>query len=683
MFDKFPFFLHGGDYNPDQWRHVPGTVDEDFRLFRLAGVNSVSVAIFAWAALEPEEGRYTFGWLDDIMDRCARDGMAVVLATPSGAKPNWMAQKYPEIRRQNPHAWCVEPTQELQAGRHNHCLTSPVYRAKVAEMDRRLANRYGKHPALALWHISNEFGGECHCPLCMQAFRDWLRAKYKTLDEMNHAWWTGFWSHAFSDWSQIVTIDTTIEGMAVDWRRFTSDNVASFLENEAKALRAAAPDVPVTTNFMGFCETLDYNRLARHLDVISWDCYPPYHDRPDALEKTPARYALCHDLARSFLDRPFLMMESSPGAVNWMRTNRLLRPGVHRLKSLQAVAHGSDSVQYFQIRKGRGGCEKFHGAVIDHKGDETTRMFGEVAQVGRDLKALEPLLGGATPAEVAMVHDWENRWALSVAQGPSALAKDVVLTGLLSNYLPYWKRGVPVDIVPPDRDLSKYRIVVAPLCYLVQDGFAERAAAFVEAGGTFVATFLSGLVDKNALVFRGGFPGPFRDLFGIWAEETDYLYPDERNSVSFVAGNALGLSGAAELSDICEVVHLRGAEAVGVYGSDFYAGSPAVTRNVRGAGEALYLAAHGGRAYYDAIHAAIIRRAGVACALDAVPPEGVATTVRLTRAGERCVFLQNYAGAARTVDLGPAARTDLLSGKAVAGSVELPGYGVMALVPER
>ena len=261
MLDKFPFLLHGGDYNPDQWRHIPGTLDEDFRLLPLAGINSVSVGIFSWAALEPEEGRYDFGWLDEVMDRCAAHGMAVVLATPSGAKPNWMAQKYPEIRRQNPTGSCLAPTQELQYGRHNHCPTSPVYRAKVAEMDRRLAERYGKHPALALWHISNEFNGSCQCPLCMQAFRDWLRAKYKTLDALNEAWWTGFWSHAFSDWSQIVAIDKTVEGLDLDWNRFVSDNTASFLADEAAALKSAAPEVPVTTNFMGFFEGLDYNRL--------------------------------------------------------------------------------------------------------------------------------------------------------------------------------------------------------------------------------------------------------------------------------------------------------------------------------------------------------------------------------------------------------------------------------------
>lgn len=678
MLDKFPFFLHGGDYNPDQWRHIPGIVDEDFRLFKIAGINSVSVGIFSWAALEPREGEYNFGWLDDVMDRCAKDGMAVVLATPSGAKPNWMAEKYPEIRRQSAYGWCVAPTQDLQAGRHNHCLTSPVYRAKVAEMDRKLAERYGKHPALALWHISNEFSGECRCPHCMQAFRDWLKAKYKTLDAMNHAWWTGFWSHEFSDWSQIVTVDTTVEGLELDWHRFVSDCTASFLKNEADALKSAAPDIPVTTNFMGFFERLDYNRLAKYIDIASWDNYPAYHDRPGVTDQVAPTISLAHDLCRSFKKQPFLMMESSPGPVNWMPTNRLLRPGVHRLKSLQAIAHGSDSVQYFQIRKGRGGCEKFHGAVIDHVGDESPRMFKEVTGVGNDLKVLQEIRGASTPAEVAILLDWENRWALRNSQGPSDVAKDVVNTGLLSNYKPYWKRGIPVDVISPEDTLDNYKIVIAPITYLVQDGFAERVEKFTAAGGTFVTTFLSGIVDKNTLVFPKGFPGPFRKLCGIWAEETDYLYPDERNSVTFADGNSLGLSGTVELKNICEVVHPEGAEVLGTYAKDFYAGMPAVTVNAFGKGRAIYIAAHGGDDFYSALHGALAKQLALRRAVDAELPEGVTATIR-EKDGKSYSFVENFASEPREIELKGAPRTDLLSGATVSGKVVLPPYGVLVL----
>ncbi len=679
---KFPFFLHGGDYNPDQWRHVPGTVDQDFRLFPLAGVNSLSVGIFSWAAIEPEEGRYDFGWLDDIMDRAAERGMAIVLATPSGAKPNWMAQKYPEIRRQNPDGWCVEPTQELQAGRHNHCLTSPVYRAKVRQINEALAGRYGRHPALAFWHLSNEYNGQCQCPLCMQAFRDWLKAKYKTLEAMNQAWWTGFWSHTFTDWNQIVTIDTTVDGLAVDWKRFLSDQTADFIRNEAEPIRRLSPGVPITTNLMGFYEGLDYVRIAREIDVVSWDNYPQYHERPGETENLASWTGLCHDYMRSLKPgKPFLMMESSPGPVNWWHHNRLLRPGQHRMKSLQAVAHGSDSVQYFQIRKGRGGAEKFHGAVIDHLGTENTRMFREVAQVGRDLEALRPVVGSTVQAKVALIFDRESDWQLKAANGPLDALKNGYAQTVAAHYRPFWKRGIAVDVVDADAPLDGYGLVVAPSLFMLRDGFAERVGSFVSNGGTFVATWLTGIVGPTGLCFGGGFPGPLRKLLGIWAEEIDYLYDDERNSVEFAEGNALGLgAGSFGTSLVCDLIHAEGAKVVATYGRDFYAGMPALTVNRFGKGEAWYLATRGDAALLDALHGALARKLALPRAIETDMPEGVAANLRIGEGGERFIFVTNFAGEPRSVELGEGSFSNLLDGgAAVSGKLELPPFGVAVL----
>ncbi|MCL1888114.1 MAG: beta-galactosidase, partial [Kiritimatiellaeota bacterium] len=284
---RFPFLLHGGDYNPDQWLHILGEIDGDFKVFPLAGINSVSIAIFAWTALEPEEGRYEFGWLDDIMDRCAARGMAVVLATPSAAKPGWMAEKYPEIRRMTPPLpmWgcygSLPPAREMAGSRHNHCFTSPVYRQKCVEMNTRLAKRYANHPALALWHVSNEYGGACQCPLCFAAFQKWLRKKHGTLDALNHAWWTAFWSHTFTAWEDINTLDGSIEGLRLDWRRFCSDQTVDFFLAESAPLREHAPGVPVCINTTGFVEGIDYWRFAPPLDVASFDSYPCFHERPD------------------------------------------------------------------------------------------------------------------------------------------------------------------------------------------------------------------------------------------------------------------------------------------------------------------------------------------------------------------------------------------------------------------
>ncbi len=679
---KLPFFLHGGDYNPDQWRHVPGIVDEDFRLFPLAGVNSLSVGIFSWTALEPEEGRYEFGWLDDIMDRAAARGMAIVLATPSGAKPNWMAAKYPEVRRVTGDG-VHEPLRELQCRRHNHCLTSPVYRENVRRIDEALAARYGSHPALALWHVSNEFNGECHCELCLAAFRDWLRAKYGSLEALNHAWWTGFWSHAYTDWSQIEAIDYSVDGLVLDWKRFVSEQTSSFIRNEAEALRRHAPDIPVTTNLMGFFDGLDYARIAREIDIVSWDNYPQYHERPGETETLPAFIGLTHDYMRSLKPgRPFLMMESSPGPVNWYHHNRLLRPGQHRLKSLQAVALGSDSVQYFQIRKGRGGSEKFHGAVIDHVGHENTRMFREVAQVGRDLEALAPVFGSVVRPKVAIVFDRESDWALKASQGPLEALKGGYADAVAAHYLPFWKRGIAVDVVDGDAPLDGYSLVIAPMLFMLRDGFAGRVEKFVAAGRTFVASYLTGVVGPTGLCFTGGFPGPLRKLLGVWAEETDYLYDDERNAIECAPGNPLGLSGSFETSLVCEVVHAEGgAEVVATYGRDFYAGEPALTVRRSGRGEAWYLATRADAAFLDAFHGALARRLALPRALAADLPEGVSAHVREGAGGEKFVFVLNFASARREVCLDPGSTyRDLLSGgSTLEGSLALPPFGVAVL----
>lgn len=667
---NLPSLWHGGDYNPDQWLDRTDIIDEDFRLFELAQINTVSLAIFAWSRLEPREGHYTFDWLDRLIDRCAERRIAVVLATPSGAKPNWMAARYPEIRRVTP-----DGRREPQQRRHNHCFTSPVYREKVVAINSRLAERYGRHPALALWHLSNEYGGECHCPLCKAAFRDWLRRRYGTLDQLNAAWWTAFWSHTFTDWEEVDAIDPTVCGMALDWRRFTSDQTVDFMRVESAPLKAAFPHVPVTTNLMGFYEGLDYWRLAQALDIVSWDNYPGYHDRPDN-ERLAAHVGFAHDLNRSLKNRPFLMMESSPSVSNWMPINRLFRPGVHRLKSLQAVAHGSDSVQYFQLRKGRGCSEQFHGAVIDHVGHERTRVFAEVAQVGEDLRRLAPVRGCATPAEVALVFDWEARWALRNAQGPSDLAKRYE-EWTAAHHASFWRMGVNTDVLNGDGDPAPYRLLIAPSLYLLRAGFAARVEAFVQAGGVFVATWLTGIVDESTLSFLGGWPGPLRRVLGVWAEEIDYLYPDETNALVFSDANPLGLTGRHPARHVCDLIHAESAEEVATYADDFYAGRPALTVNRLGAGRAWYLAAWPEQDFLDALYRRLAADLNLRRALAADLPDGV--TAQWRTDGERdFVFVSNFVREARIVDVGAPAR-DLLTDRTVAGPVTLPPRGLLVL----
>ena len=536
---KLPVFLHGGDYNPDQW---PAEVwEEDMRLMKLAHCNAMSVDIFAWARLEPAEGQFDFDWLDRVMDMISENGGVAVLATPSGARPAWLARQYPEVLRVR-----ADRQRNLFGGRHNHCLTSPVYREKVRIVNSKLAERYADHPALAVWHLSNEYSGDCHCELCRAAFIEWLKAKYGTLEALNHAWWSAFWSHTYTAWDLIEPPspigEMSVHGLNLDWKRFVTDQTTDFMRHEIAALREFTPDVPVTTNMMGTFPGLNYWKMAPHLDIISWDSYPMWHKDDDVA--LAADVAFVHDINRCLKGgKPFMLMESVPSATNWVQSAKVKRPGMHALSSLQAVAHGSDTVQYFQWRKSRGSSEKFHGAVVDHVGHEHTRVFRDVADLGVKLEKLRDVVGTTVRPDVAIIYDWENLWAMNDAQGPRRGDKGY-LDVCKRHYRAFWERGIPVDVIDMEQDLSRYKLVIAPMLYMVRPGVDERIAAFTAAGGTFVATYWSGIVDENDLVFLGGWPGgKLREVLGIWDEEIDALYENDRNAAVLSVGNPLGLTG--------------------------------------------------------------------------------------------------------------------------------------------
>ncbi len=672
----FQKFLHGADYNYEQWLDSPDILADDFRLMRKAHCNVMSVGIFSWVMLEPEEGRYDFSWLDCLMDELAANDMMAILATPSAAPPAWLSRKYPETRRVN-----EQGRREPHRGRQNFCYTSPIYRQKVNQINKQLAERYQKHPALLLWHVSNEYGGvQCHCDLCYNAFRTWLKNRYGDLDTLNHAWWTTFWSHRYTDWDQIEPVDTSAHGLMLDWQRFTSDQALDFFKAETVPLREISPDIPITTNFMRPDVALDYWRFAEHLDVISWDSYPRWHQGDDVL--TAIETAFYHDLHRSYKQgQPFLLMESTPSVTNWQGVSRLKQPGVHKLTSLQAVAHGSNSVQYFQWRQSRGGGEKFHGAVMTHLNSADTRTFRDVTEVGAILQNLTEVLPAKTPASVAVMYDFENGWALNHAQLPRSLGKNYQAT-CHQHYGCFWQQGVAVDVINAHADLNTYQIVIAPMLYLMQAGLAERIEAFVQAGGIFVTTYLAGMVDDSDLTFLNGYPPALRRTLGLYSEEIDALTDEQQGVIEFCAGNELQLSGSYSFHQYAELIHPETATMIAAYGSEFYAGYPAVTVNNHGNGKAYFIAARTDDHLLADFYAALLRSENITGALSVELPRGVSAQVRETET-QRFVFLMNFTNQHQRVEPGEAQYVDALTGLHLQRTLDLVPYDMRILAAAR
>ncbi|MFS7251339.1 beta-galactosidase [Rahnella rivi] len=672
---KISGLLHGADYNPEQWLDTPDVLIRDVEMMKEARCNVMSVGIFSWSALEPEEGRYTFDWMDQVLDRLHENGIFVYLATPSGARPAWMSQKYPQVLRVG-----RDRVKALHGGRHNHCLSSPVYREKVQLMNGQLAKRYAHHPAVIGWHISNEYGGECHCDTCQEQFRDWLKARYVTLDALNQAWWSTFWSHTYTDWSQLESPspqgESGVHGLNLDWRRFNTDQVTRFCSDEICPLKAENPALPATTNFMEYFYDYDYWKLAGVLDFISWDSYPMWHTRQDDIGLA-AYTAMYHDLMRTLKQgKPFVLMESTPSFTNWQPTSKLKKPGMHILSSLQAVAHGADSVQYFQWRKSRGSSEKFHGAVVDHVGHIDTRVGREVAELGTILSALAPVAGSRVEAKVAIIFDWESRWAMDDAMGPRNAGLHYENT-VADHYRALWSQGIAVDVINADCDLQGYDLVIAPMLYMVREGVSERISHFVQTGGRFVATYWSGIVNETDLCFLDGFPGPLRPVLGIWAEEIDSLTDEQHNSVAGVEGNALGLSGPYRASQLCEVIHLEGAAALATYGDDFYAGAPAVTVNLYGKGQAYYVASRNDAQFHADFFTALAKEMHLPRAINTPLPEGM-TAARRTDGESEFIFLQNYSAQSQSVTL-PLDYQDIVHGGNLPRKLTLPAFGYQIL----
>lgn len=672
--DSLEFFdqlMYGGDYNPDQWDE--SLWEDDFEKLVELKVNVITLPVFSWAKLQPSEEVYNFEWLDRIVKMAAQRGIAVNMATPTAAQPAWMSKKYPDILPVD-----VYGIKRAHGGRSNFCPNSKSYRRLSRGIAKAMAERYKEYDNIVLWHVNNEYGSHCYCENCRQSFIEWLKDKYKTLDRLNEVWYTSFWSHTYYDWDEIQTVSarsellmgrlgdrngTNFQGMAIDYNRFMSDSIMACYKNEADVIKAIKPNIPITTNIWGLAPWLDLHKVGDNVDVVSWDCYPSNEDHY-------SMSAFKHDIIRSLKkDRPFILMEQTPNQQNWQDYNSLKRPGVMRLLSYQTVAHGGDGVLFFQVRQSKGACEKYHAALIPHAGHLETRIGRELKQLGRELKHIsDKIVGAKTKAKVAMIMDWDNWWSVEYSSGPSIGLK--YFETLQSYYKVLNKMNVSVDVVKPTSELAEYDLVLAPLMNMVSGEAKRNIESYVMEGGTIVATYFTGYVDENDHVYLGGYPGAFRELFGIWVEEVDALYKGQTNKIIVVEDDKLTTSYSCSM--ICEVIHTEGAKTLAKYEKDFYSGMSAVTENKYGKGKAYYIGTAPEESYLQELFTNILDEKEIAyydfdC-------DNIEMTIR-HQDQKAYYFVLNHNSTSVTIEA-PVDGINLLTGEAVKASITIDGKGV-------
>jgi beta-galactosidase len=652
---------YGGDYNPEQWPEE--TWAEDVRLMRDAGVNLVTVGVFAWSRLEPASGRWDFDWLDRVLDLLHDHGIRADLATGTASPPPWLVRRHPEILPVDARGTRLE-----FGSRQTYCPSSPVWRDETIRLARVMAERYGEHPALALWHVSNEFGDElsrCWCPVTAGAFRDWLKRRYGDVDELNRAWGTTVWSQRYRAFEEIEPPRaTTGPGHPAHWldfERFSSDALIRLFRGEAAVLRQVTPDVPVTTNFMGAFRQVDYWALAAAEDIVGDDAYPDPADPGSA-----ADMAFNYSLMRSLKRRPWLLLESATSAVSWRDVNVPKTPGRSRFDALQAIAHGSDGVMRFQWRQSRSGPEQHHSAMVGHRG-AASRVYQETVRLGQDLARLAPVRGTRVRSRVAMVVDWESWWAQDVpASMPSRRLR--WLDQARRWHAAAASLGHAPDCVQATGPFDGYAVVLIPGLYQATEDQARALAGYAATGGHLLVGPFSGVVDATAAVHPGGPPGPLRDLVGI---EVDEPWPlaDGQTAALAVGDERWAVEVWQEA-----VAASPDTDVLGVLAGGPLAGGPALTRRRSGSGLAYYLGAVTDAPGLAAVLRLVLTDAG----LDAADlPDGV---TRLTRTDGRTdyTFLLNHGDRPRDVVV-PVPARDLLTGADVTGRATLGAYGALVL----
>jgi beta-galactosidase len=650
---------YGGDYNPEQW--PPEVWKEDVRLMGEAGVDLVTVGVFSWAELEPAEGTYTFGWLREVLDLLGEAGIGVDLATPTASPPPWLSTRYPDILPVN-----AQGARYSHGSRQHFCVCSPTYRAMARRIVDRLVSEVGSHDAVRMWHLHNEYA--CHVPYCYcdhhaREFRAWLERRYGSVEGLNAAWGTSFWSQRYGDFAEVVPPRMTPTfgnpGQDLDYRRFSNDAFLDEALEELATLKKCRPGIPATTNFMGFFKPLDYFAWASHLDLVSTDNYQdPGH--PEAAMHSAMHYDLVRSLNK---DKPWMVMEQSSQRVNWRQHNAAKIPGQMRAFSYQAVARGASGVLFFQWRASRAGAEKFHSAMVSHSG-LASPVWSEVSGLGNELARLGSFDMASVDAKVAMVFSWPNWWAL---EAPSKPANDLKMDDQLAwMYRPLYGAGTTVDFCRPDEPLDRYEAVLVPSLYLVSQEEAADLVAYVERGGTTLISFWSGIVDERDAVHLGPYGGPLRPLIGCDVLEVAPLPAGETLEVEWDDGaRTLGTFWTDVAADSEGKVIARVA-------SGPWSGRPAVVEARCGTGRSYYIGTRLDARGLARVYARIPALSG------AQPlPRGGQPVERVVRSSPNhsYEFLINHATDAREVAVSPGGY-ELLSSRELNGSVALPPMGV-------
>ncbi|MGW7258811.1 beta-galactosidase [Streptomyces sp. NPDC054834] len=654
----------GGDYNPEQW---PESVWlEDVRLMREAGVTMVSAGIFSWALLEPSPGEYDFGWLDRILDLLHEGGIRVDLGTPTVVPPAWFYRAHPEALPVT-----AEGVRHEFGSRGAICHSNADYRAAAANITTRLAERYGDHPALAMWHVHNEYGvpvSACYCDSCAAHFRRWLTDTYGDVDAVNEAWGTAFWGQHYTGLDQInpprATPTVGNPGQSLDYKRFADATIRENFRTERDILHRLSPGIPVTTNFMtalSQCDSMDYWAWGREVDLVTNDHYLITDGR-----RTHVNLAMAADLTRSVAGgAPWLLLEHSTSGVNWQPRNPAKAPGQMARNSLAHVARGSEGAMFFQWRQSRRGAEKFHSAMLPHGGTET-RVWREVVELGASIDSLSQIRGTRTRADVAVLWDWQSWWAQNLQWRPSEDHDPRERAD--SFYAALYDRHLTVDFAHPEADLSGYPLVVVPALYLMTEAAGNNIKEYVENGGTLVVSYFSGIVDEHDAVHDGAYPGPLRDVLGLTVEEFSPLLENQRVRISGPDANEL-------TGDVwTEFVVPRGAETVWTYADGLTAGRPAVTRHRLGQGTAWYVSTRLDTHGLDEVLARAAADARITPRADL--PRDVEVVRRTDESGTRTfLFAINHTATDAKVPLDTPG-TELLTGERAAGRLAVPAGSV-------